>query len=598
MIDYDNVKNLPSMFFDQAARLKDAPFLWSKKDGQWLSQSWSQVADETNRLSRGLRAKGVKPGDRVLLLSENRPKWLMADVAIMATGAITTPAYTTNTEADHLHILHDSGARVAIVSTAKLAKRFLPAAVQAGLDLVIVMEEPDNRPGQSLHIETWDDMLALGAEQPDDVMDLVNAQKRGDTCCIIYTSGTSGTPNGVMLSHGAIISNCMGAEDVLQHLPGYGEAPEVFLSFLPLSHSYEHTAGQFVPVAWGAQIYYAESIDKLINNIAEVRPTIMVSVPRLYETIRGRVLKGAEQADGLKAKMLYKAVELGAKAYQDPKSLTFTERLLNRLLDKLVRRKVQERFGGRLKAFVSGGGPLNYDVGLFFLALGLRVLQGYGQTESAPVAAVNRCELNDLCTVGPPMKDVEVKIAEDGEILIRGELVMNGYWKQPERTAEVIIDGWLHTGDIGELNENGYLKITDRKKDIIVNSGGDNISPQRVEGILCLEPEIEQCMIYGDNRPHLVGIIVPNQEFIETWCKENNVDPKTLTADDKAFKSAIHAAVDRANKKMSVIEKVRRFALVMEPFSVENEMLTPSMKVRRHVVKHTYGQVLNDLYKK
>lgn len=597
MIDYENVKNLPSMFFDQAARLKSAPFLWSKKDNEWRSHSWSSVADDISRLSRALRAKGVKAGDRVLLLSENRPEWLIADLAIMSAGAITTPAYTTNTESDHLHILNDSGAKVAIVSTAKLAKRFLPAAVQAGLDLVVAVEEPDSRPGQSLHIETWADMLALGESQPDDVMQVVDGLQRSDTCCIIYTSGTSGTPNGVMLSHGAMIANAMGAEDVLQHLPGYGEAPEVFLSFLPLSHSYEHTAGQFVPIAWGAQIYYAESIDKLVANIGEVRPTIMVSVPRLYETIRGRVLKGAEQAGGLKEKMLHKAIELGAKEYQDPASLTFMERLINRILDKLVRAKVSKRFGGRLKAFVSGGGPLNYDVGLFFLALGLRVLQGYGQTESAPVVAVNRCDMNDLCTVGPPMKGVEVKIAEDGEILVRGELVMNGYWKQPEKTAETVIDGWLHTGDIGEIDEKGCLKITDRKKDIIVNSGGDNISPQRVEGILCLEAEIEQCMVYGDNRSHLVAAIVPGQEFKETWCAEHNVAAEELEG-NKAFKSAVQDAVDRANKKLSVIERIRRFHLVLDPFSVENEMLTPSMKIRRHVVKHTYGKALNDLYKK
>nr|WP_115935518.1 AMP-dependent synthetase/ligase [Aestuariispira insulae] len=586
------------MFFTQAEKFGDAPFLWTKRDGSWQSQSWSEIAARVSALSRGLRANGVKPGDRVIILSENRPAWFISDLAIMSTGAITVPAYTTNTVEDHVHVLSDSGAKVAIISGKRMAKNFIPAAVQAGLDLVITMEPIDQKPAQSVEVRELDEVTAQGRTQPDDVLEIVSGLKRTDTCCLIYTSGTSGTPNGVMQSHGSILCNCKGAEDVLKHLPRYGQETEVFLSFLPLSHSYEHSAGQFVPIGFGAQIYYAESIDKLVANIEEVRPTIMVSVPRLYETIRGRILRGAEQAGGLKQKMLLKAIALGRKRYEDPKSLSFIDRILDAVLEKLVRKKVQNRFGGRLKTFVSGGAPLNFDVGVFFLSIGLRVLQGYGQTESGPVIAVNRCELNNLRTVGPPMTDVEVKIAEDGEILCRGELVMNGYWNNPEKSAETVVDGWLHTGDVGHLNDDGYLVITDRKKDIIVNSGGDNVSPQRVEGILCLEPEIGQCMVYGDQKPHLVAAIVPDEEFMATWRKESGALDDQPLAEDPAFRRAINDAIERTRARLSVIERVRKFIIIEEPFSVENAMMTPSLKIRRHIVKENYGDLLEALYKK
>jgi long-chain acyl-CoA synthetase len=400
-----------------------------------------------------------------------------------------------------------------------------------------------------------------------------------------------------MLSHGAILCNCMGAEDVISCLPNYTESGEVFLSFLPLSHSYEHMAGQFFPMSIGAEIYYAESLEKLVANIAEVRPTIMTAVPRLYEMIHGRIQRGLESQSDLKRKLFHKAVELGRKKYEHPGTLTLGEKLLDMLLDRLVRVKVAQRFGGRLKAFVSGGAPLNYDVGVFFVSLGVRLLQGYGQTESAPVIAVNRCESNKIETVGPPMKEVEVRIAEDGEILARGELLMNGYWNNPRATAETIVDGWLHTGDIGVFDDGGYLMITDRKKDIIVNSGGDNISPQRVEGMLTVEPEIGQAMVYGDRRPHLVALIVPYEDFVLAWGKDHEgaADIESLVT-DKDFIKAIDDAVRRVSAKLTAPERVRRFVLVAEGFTIDNEMLTPSLKIRRHVIKEKYGEALDTLY--
>jgi long-chain acyl-CoA synthetase len=586
------------MFFDQADRFGDRPFLWCKHEDEWRSWSWAQTAEEVTALARGLLALGVQPGDRVGLVSENRPEWLVADIAIMAVGAVTVPAYTTNSTDDHHYLWCDSGAKGIIVSTQALAKEALPAAQKCpDTEFAICIDAPDDFPEQGLRALTWADCLTGGASREDDIRAMAARPERGETCCLIYTSGTGGRPKGVMLSHGAILCNCMGAEDVISCLPNYTESGEVFLSFLPLSHSYEHMAGQFFPMSIGAEIYYAESLEKLVANIAEVRPTIMTAVPRLYEMIHGRIQRGLESQSDLKRKLFHKAVELGRKKYEHPGTLTLGEKLLDMLLDRLVRVKVAQRFGGRLKAFVSGGAPLNYDVGVFFVSLGVRLLQGYGQTESAPVIAVNRCESNKIETVGPPMKEVEVRIAEDGEILARGELLMNGYWNNPRATAETIVDGWLHTGDIGVFDDGGYLMITDRKKDIIVNSGGDNISPQRVEGMLTVEPEIGQAMVYGDRRPHLVALIVPDEDFVLAWGKDHEgaADIESLVT-DKDFIKAIDDAVRRVSAKLTAPERVRRFVLVAEGFTIDNEMLTPSLKIRRHVIKEKYGEALDTLY--
>ena len=591
MIDYDTVPNLPTLFFDQAEKYETQPFLWAKQEDDWRSLSWGKTAETIARVAQGLTAVGVAPGDRVILVSENRPEWMIADIAIMAIGAVAVPAYITNTKANHRHIISDSGAKCAIVSTAALAKPLLEAGAEAGLETVISLEASIAAPdGITVHL--WDNLIAAAKEVPETIITAARDLDRGALAAIIYTSGTGGEPTGVMLSHGNMICNAMGADDFLREVDGFEDGKEVFLSFLPLSHSYEHTVGQFVPISVGAQVYYAEGLDKLAANISEVRPTIMTAVPRLYESLRGRILKGAEKAGGLKQQMLMKAIELGTKRYEAPNGLGFADRMVDAALDKLVRKKVAERFGGRLKAFVSGGAPLNYDVGVFFTSLGLQVLQGYGQTESAPVVSVNRPGMNDMTTVGPPLKGVEVKIAEDGEILVRGELVMLGYWGLEERTASTVKDGWLHTGDIGELDAKGRIRITDRKKDIIVNSGGDNISPQRVEGILALEQEIGQVMVHGDKRPHLVALIAPDPDWSKEWCRAHSE-----TAESEAYRKAISAAVDRANEALTVIEKVRRFALADEPFSVDNKMMTPSMKIRRHIIKDTYLDRLEALYR-
>ncbi len=591
-----NWPNLGAMFFDQVDRLGDRPFLWAKRHGTYKALSWGDTAARVTPLARGLAALGVGHGDRVVLVSENRPAWLVSDLAIMSLGAVTVPAYITNTEDDHLHILRDSGARGVIVSNRRLAEKLLPAAMKAPeAEFVIAMDLPELTQQLSVQVLHLDDVLDRGREGRLNIVEMARQWAPDDTACIIYTSGTGGAPKGVMLSHKNILSNCRGAKDALLEL---GLDREVFLSFLPLSHSYEHMAGQFFPMTIGAEIYYAEGADTLAANMVEARPTIMTAVPRLYETFHRRITLGVRKAGGAKEKLFNKAVELGSRRYQDPGGLSVAERAADKALDILVRRKVKQRFGGRLKALVSGGAPLNPEIGLFFTALGLRILQGYGQTETSPSVSINRPSNMKLHTVGPALKGVEVKIADDGEILVRGDLVMRGYWRNEEATRETIKDGWVHTGDIGIIDADGHLQITDRKKDIIVNSGGDNIAPQRVEGILTIEPEIAQAMVYGDKHPHLVALLVPDSEWLAEWAEAAGKGGGLAgLADDKDLHQALGAVVDKVNGALSAIEKVRHFEIASGPFTTDNGLLTPTLKIRRHKIREIYGDTLEGFYR-
>jgi long-chain acyl-CoA synthetase len=523
---------------------------------------------------------GLQPGDRVCLVSENRPEWLISDLAIMAAGCVTVPTYTTNTVRDHTHILENSGARAVIVSNQKLAKNLIPAVITSNDCHHVIGMEP-LRSGQApdwVSCHSWAELAARDA----DVAALrteVSQVGRNDLACIIYTSGTGGAPRGVQQHHGAILHNVEGCTDVIS--TDFGWDDEVFLSFLPASHAYEHTGGQHFPVALGAQIYYAESLEKLAANIEEVHPTIMVVVPRLFELLRTRIMKSIESSGGLAKYLLGRALKIGADKYND--ELKPWDVPMDLILSLTLRRQVRAKVGGRVKAWVSGGAPLNPEVGIFFQSLGITFLQGYGQTEAAPVISCNRPSAGiRLDTVGPPMMNTEVRIAEDGEIMVRGENVMHGYWRNPEETARVLVDGWLATGDIGHFDEKGRIKITDRKKDILVNDKGDNVSPQRVEGMLTLQPEIAQAMVYGDRRPHLVALIVPDPEF----------------ASKPDLNQRLQRALDRVNADLSVIEKVRRFILADAPFTIENEQMTPSMKIRRHVISKVYGERLDALYKR
>ncbi|WP_267435412.1 AMP-dependent synthetase/ligase [Sphingomonas sp. GM_Shp_1] len=590
----EHFPNLVTMFFARAAEKGDAPFLWRKDAGEWRAISWAETARRVASLSAGLKAAGLQRGDRVMLVSENRPEWCIADLAIMAADCITVPTYTTNTERDHTHIIENSGARAIIVSTQKLATTLMPAALRSNhVQTVIGFEALRLGPSQ-IDCRQYDAMIA---EHPTDPAEAAARADftREDLACIIYTSGTGGAPRGVMQHHGAILHNCAGCSAVIAE--DFGWDDEVFLSFLPLSHAYEHTGGQHFPIALGGQIYYAEGLDKLAANIEEVRPTIMFVVPRLFEVLHTRITKAIEKKGGLGARLLDQALALGARSYDG--KLRLIDRPAQLAVNMLFKPKIAKRFGGRLKAMVSGGAPLNPEIGLFFHSIGLTLLQGYGQTEAAPVIACNRPRAGvRMETVGPPLANTEVRIAEDGEILVRGELVMHGYWRNPVETDRVLRDGWLHTGDIGEFDTAGRLRITDRKKDLIINDKGENVAPQKVEGMLTLQPEIGQAMIAGDRRPYMVALIVPDAEWTAEWCARSGTGCNRAALDDDLdFRAAISAAIDRVNRDLSVTERIRRFIIADEPFSIENEQLTPSLKIRRHVLREVYGERLDALYK-
>ena len=596
--DLPQSRNLVELFLGRADAKGDAPFLWAKHDGKWHPLSWADVARQVCLLAEALRALGLGPGDRVLLVSENRPEWLIADFAIMAAGCITVPAYVTNTERDHMHVLDNSGAAAVIVANDKLARALLPAINRSGLAKHVIGIEP-LRIAQASNFEyhAWSALLTGDPGAARTAVDARIAKiGRGDTAIIIYTSGTGGAPRGVLQHHGAILMNVDGAARVLVEDFGLDE-DETFLSFLPLSHAYEHTGGQMLPIGVGAQIYYSEGLEKLASNIEEVRPTIMVVVPRLFEVLRARIIKQIEKQGTFANYLFDRAMGIGGLKAQGRGRLR--DKPMDLLLERTLRPKIRARFGGRLKAMVSGGAPLNPEIGVFFDSMGLTVLQGYGQTEAGPVISCNRPSAGlKMDTVGPPLHGVEVKIAEDGEILVRGELVMHGYWRNDEETAKAIQNGWLHTGDIGHFDDRGRIMITDRKKDMIVNDKGDNVSPQKLEGMLTLQTEIAQAMVFGDKKPHIVGLVVPDPEWAHEWAKANDekFDLDALQG-LPAFRSAVRAAVDRVNQDLSVIEKVRQFAFADEAFSIENEEMTPSLKIRRHKLKERYGSRLDGLYK-
>jgi long-chain acyl-CoA synthetase len=553
--------NLCAMMFDRARLWPDRPLHRTWRDGAWVSTDWTRYAREAAALARFLRANGLERGDRVLMVSENRPEFASADLGIMAAGGIAVPTYVTNTEADHAHILRDSGARIAIVSSLSLRGKVQAAARDTGgLDLLIGLD------GEAP--ATW---AAITADAPDfsDVEAEVQAITREDIACLIYTSGTGGAPKGVMLPHRALMSNCAGARKLVEPLDIHDD---IYLSFLPPSHSYEHTVGLYFLPAMGCEIVFSRGADRIAAEMTSVRPTAMTAVPRLFEVIRTRILQGVEKQPGWKQALFHRALAAGLRRLDG--QLTFLDRVLDPMLERLVRAKVRERFGGRLKGIMSGGGRLDPEVGRFFLTLGIPIMQGYGQTEAGPVVSANPPGAIRIETVGPPFEGVEVRIADDGEILVRGELVMAGYWNAPEPTARAIVDGWLHTGDVGAFDPDGYLRITDRKKDFIKTSGGEMVAPARIEGLLMAQPEVAQAVVGGDGRSHLVALLVPAEGFDEI---------------------GLALAVDRANKQLSVTERVRKWSSV-PAFTIENGLLTSTQKIRRPLVLREHAERVARLY--
>ena len=572
-----NFKNLNEISYFQFEKFNKEEHLYFNNPNlkKFEIYTWSETRSYTLKLAKYLSEKNVKKGDRVLIVSENRPEWLIADLAILFNGAIAVPNYTTYTINDFAFTINDCKPVGLIVSNDQLLNKILEACKKINYKFNFIIYLNENKLEEAQNIINFSDIkkkeineelaLSFFKEKNKDLL-------RVDPACIIYTSGTQGTPKGVILSHGGILKNCEGALEFLDFIKN---SRSTFLTWLPLSHSYEHTV-QFVQLTLGAKIFYSESLDKLMNNLKIAKPTIMTAVPRFYTNLVNKIKINLQNQSNLKKIIFQKTLQLGEKKVLGVQ-MSFFEKIVNFILDLIVRKKIKNQFGGKIKAFISGGGPLDYNVGLFLNSLGLPTLQGYGLTEASPVVSCNPINKIKIDTVGKIFKDVSVNIASDGEILVKGENLMLGYWNNKTETEKIIKNGWLYTGDIGEIDNEGYLKITDRKKDIIVNAGGDNIAPSKIENLLANYPEIIQSYIYGDKKNYLVALIVVSKEL-----------------EDR--KNKIKVSIDKVNQELSIIEKIKKFIIIDDPFTIENQMLTPTMKIRRHQIKKVFGEQIEKLY--
>ncbi len=553
------LNSLVELYFEKIKEVDSKkPFLQWLKPGK-STYNWEDITEKVFKLTAKIKSL-INEGDRCLILSENRPYWLITDLSIMNAGGISVPIFTTYSANDYEYILNDCKPSLIFVSNQNQfnkIKKFINNEVKK----IISFEKIDR---ESLTIQN-----ILNENIREKIIN-VNL-KRNMPACIIYTSGTSGNPKGVILSHGGILSNCESAVELLE--PLINKKNPVFLTWLPLSHSYEHTV-QFIQILVGAKIFYAENLEKLISNMTIAKPTIMTAVPRFYQNLFTKINMSFEKQKGLKKIIINQTLNLGKKILQKEK-LSFSEKIINFVCEKLVREKIKKQFGGQLQAFVSGGGALDKKIGEFLNSIGLPTLQGYGLTEASPVVSCNLPGKIKVETVGPPFRTNKVKIASDGEILIKGENVMLGYWNKTKETQEVIKNDWLHTGDIGEITKEGNLKITDRKKELIVNLGGDNISPTKIENLLCLSDSIKQSYVYGDKKNYLVALIIT----------------ESLSNKDK-----IEKYLENLNNKLSLIEKIKKFKIITEEFSIENRMLTPTLKLKRKEIYKNYKQEIENLY--
>ena len=569
-MDLAKTDNLLNVFFKQYIKQNSKEIFLNWLKFPEKNYSWEETKVNIIKLAKELK-KNLNKGERCLLVSENRPEWLISDIAIMLAGGITVPSYITYTEKDYEFIIDDCEPTIIIVSNQILFNKLKDVIPKKKFIKKIVLFDEIKKNILSDQIIELKNILSstLNFDENNPIINL----NRKDPACIIYTSGTGGNPKGVVLSHGGILSNCEGAINLIKPILSNRTR---FLTWLPLSHSYEHTV-QFVQISVGAKIYYAEGIDKLLKNMSECKPEIMTAVPRFYQNLYQKINSNFKKQTGFKKKIINATISLGNKKLNKDK-LNFLQYLTNQICEILVRKKIKKQFGGSLKAFVSGGGALDQTIGRFLNSVGLPTLQGYGLTEASPVVSCNPLDNIKVDTVGLPFPGNEVKLEKDGEILVKGENLMIGYWNQPEETKKVIRNGWLYTGDIGEF-KNGYLKITDRKKDIIVNAGGDNISPLKIENLMTNQYEIEQCLVYGDGKNYLVALVVPSDEFIN---EEDKIKKK----------------VEEINKELSVIEKIKNIIVVKEKFSIENRMLTPTLKLKRFKIIEKYKKQLENLYLK
>jgi len=586
------------VFFNRVRKYGTRTALRVKRDGVWVDISWEEWGRNVKHLAMGLMALGLGEKEHVSLLSENRPEWTYTDLAVLAAGSADVPIYATNIADQVEHILKDSDSRFVVVSSeAQLQKVVQVKQNVPKLEKLVIMD-PEKK-----HTEDWilsfSDVLDLGRKKGDEKAFQARLDKgRPETVAtLIYTSGTTGAPKGVMLTHENFISNMRAVTDILPL-----NDSDLVLSFLPLSHSFERLGGYYATMYIGGTIAYAESIDKVPENIQEVRPTVMCSVPRLYEKMHARVLSAVESGPALKKKLFYWSLGVGSEVSKiicAKKEMPPTLKIKHAVADRLVFAKLRERMGGRLRFFVSGGAPLAREIAEFFHAAGILILEGYGLTETTPVITANRPDSYKLGSVGQPLANLEVRIAPDGEILARGPSVMKGYFNRPEETREVLTDdGWFSTGDIGYLDQDNFLYITDRKKDIIVTAGGKNIAPQNIENLLKLNRYVEQVCVIGDQRKYLTALVVPCFPELEAFASENGIpagDREALVNDPRVQK-LFQNAVDEINAHLARYETVKKIKVLPVEFAQETGELTPTLKVKRKVVSKKFQEQIEQMY--
>jgi len=591
-------ETIPGRFARQAAALGGRPLFLAKRDGAYAPMSWHQAAEDVTRLGALLLHAGVAPGDRVVILSENRPEWAIADLAIQSVGAWSVPIYPSLLVPDIRVICEDCQPVAGIASTPDQLGKLLEISRQLpGLHLLLAIDAVGATPPP---VVLWADALAKGGTLAPQLRPSLEQRKAGirpeDTATLLYTSGTTGEPKGVMLSHRNFLSN---VDACLQVIPA--TKTDVHLSFLPLSHVFERMAGWYLMMSAGACIAYAEQMDAIPQNMLEVHPTVMLGVPRFFEKLHGRIQEGLRQAPALTRRLATWAFRVGraaAACRTQGHSLPPGLALRHALASALVFHKLKARLGGRLRFFVSGGAPLAKEIGEFFFSAGVTILEGYGLTETSPVIAVNRLPAPTFGSVGEAVADVEVRIAEDGEILVRGPLVMQGYYRKPEATAAVMRDGWFHTGDIGHLDPHGRLFITDRKKDLIKTAGGKFVAPQKLENLLVMDPYISQAFVYGDRRPFCVALIVPNADPLRRYAQEQEITGTSLAQllAHPTIQEFYWARVQAKQRDLASFEQIKKIALLDQEFSQAGGELTPTLKTKRAIVAERHAALLDSLY--
>ncbi len=579
------MNNLPQIFFNNSELYENKTLFGFKINSNWQHLSWKDTKDLVLNISSALHEIGVKKNDKISIIADNSYKWCAVDLATISLGAITVPGYTTSNEEEISYLLSHSETSIVFVNgkLLSLILKILPSLNK--IKHVICIDDTNTSKFKKFNIGfyTFNELLNLGSKSDDKskiIERFVSKINENDVVSIIYTSGTSNKPKGVMLTHKSIISNIVGANELVSEIK---IKDHKFLSIIPLSHAYEHTAGFFLPIYIGAEIYFNENRDQIVNDLLSVKPTLMTAVPRLYEVLYKKINNQLLTKSKFSQKLFEKTIIFGTKKYKKIK-LSFLEELQNIALDKLVRKNFQKKFGGNLQAFISGGAALNEQVGLFFQSLGINILQGYGQTECSPLISCNPISKIKIDTVGVVIKGLQVKISYENEILVKGSSLMKGYWKDKKNTDKVLVNGWLHTGDLGSIDNDGYLKISGRLNEMIVNSGGENIAPVPIENLLLSYDEIEQVMIYGHNRPFLIAIIIPNEML--------------LSENDNFLKENLQTILNNVNKNLSQTKKIRKFISSKEVFSTDNGQLTPTLKIKRHIITNRYKDEINNLYKK